>query len=298
MNQFPGHSLNHFNNSTSRWRLLIPFLPKETPLFIPDLPGYGGSGHIPQNDKLSQGNALLGALSTELKRTTTSNSSSPTPIVLIGHDRGARIAHRLTVTGHPDFSILGVTLIDIVPTSIQWQNNASPSQAAKAVTGYWHWPFLANVDLATRMITAYGGAKWVQEMTIAWAGKNPTGLEKLRSDDSLNVYGGYFEREDTIRATCDDYKHGASTDLEEQEKDQKEGRKIDVPLLLIYGADFIGKRYNFGETWQEWVGEGVEITDCGLKNGIGHFGAEEAPEETAEAILGWLKGLKGVDGKL
>lgn len=141
------------------------------------------------------------------------------------------------------------------------------------------------------MITAYGGSRFCTEMIQSWAGKNPTGLSALKSDDSLSVYGGFFDNEEVVRATCEDYRHGASTDLEAQEEDQKAGRKIEKPLLLIYGKDFIGKRYDFGTVWNDWVGEGVEITQYGLEDGIGHFGAEEAPEECAKAIGEWLKGL-------
>jgi pimeloyl-ACP methyl ester carboxylesterase len=243
-------------------------------------------------DKLSVGRAILTSLSSQLP---TPSHDHPIPIVLIGHDRGARISHRLTVTGHPGFSILGACIIDIVPTCTQWFSASTASQAAKEVTGYFHWPFLANVELATRMITAYGGAKWCTEMILSWAGNNATGLEKLQSDDSFAVYGGFFEDENVIRASCEDYKHGATTDVVEQEKDQKEGRKIEVPVLLLYGKDFIGKRFDFSKAWAGWVKEGVQITDHGLEGGIGHFGAEEAPEECGLVIGEWLK-LFGVRG--
>jgi pimeloyl-ACP methyl ester carboxylesterase len=237
-------------------------------------------------DKLSVGNAILSSLKAQL-------NSSPTniPIILIGHDRGARVSHRLTVSGHPNITILGLCLIDIVPTCTQWHNPISPAQTAREVTGYFHWPFLANVDLATRMISAYGGSTWCTEMIQRWAGKNPAGLDALKSDDSLAVYAGFFEKEEVVRASCEDYKHGATTDIEAQERDQKEGRKIEVPLLLLYGKDFIGKRYDFGTVWNEWVKVGVEITNHGLGDGVGHFGAEEAPEECGKIIGEWLRGV-------
>jgi pimeloyl-ACP methyl ester carboxylesterase len=190
-------------------------------------------------------------------------------------------------------TILGSCLIDIVPGAVQWQQFASPSKQAKALTGYFHWAFLANVDLAVRMITAYGGGKWCADMTKAWAGSNDAGIKSLESDDAMAVYCGYFEDEAILRATCEDYEHGATTDVEAQERDQKEGKKISKPVLLLYGADFIGKRFDFAAVWREWVDEGVKITDHGLANGIGHFGAEEAPEECARVIGEWTKGLVG-----
>ena len=218
---------------------------------------------------------------------------------MIGHDRGARVSQHLAANPPSPFSLHAVCLIDIVPGSIQWHSAPTASKAAKEVTGYFHWPFLANVDLATRMITAFGGGKWCSEMILRWAGKNTKGRGALQSDDALAVYAGFFEDPAVVKASCEDYLHGATTDVEAQERDQAEGRKIGVPLLLLYGKDFIGKRFDFGEVWRDWVEKGVKITDHGLGDGIGHFGAEEAPEECARVIGEWLKGVGGKEcGKL
>ncbi|RYO37509.1 hypothetical protein AA0111_g2340 [Alternaria arborescens] len=278
--------IHGYPQSAYMWRHLIPQFPSQTPLFVPDLPGYGASPPIEQNDKLSVGTAVLEALKTEVKKS--KSKDGDVKIVLVGHDRGARVAHRLTVSGVDGLDILGVCLIDIVPTSTQWQHFASPCTAAKEVTGYFHWPLLANVDLATRMITAFGPSNWCQEMILLWSGKSNTGVEKLKADEALTVYGEFFAQEHTLKASCEDYKEGATTDVKEQEKDQKEGRKIRVPVLLLYSEAGIGSRFSFPDVWREWVGEGVRIENHGLGDGVGHFGAEEAPDECAEAILSWL----------
>jgi pimeloyl-ACP methyl ester carboxylesterase len=138
------------------------------------------------------------------------------------------------------------------------------------------------------MITAFGPSNWCQEMILLWSGKSNTGVEKLKADEALTVYGDFFAQEHTLKASCEDYKEGATTDVKEQEKDQKEGRKIGVPVLLLYSEAGIGSRFNFPDVWREWVGEGVRIENHGLGNGVGHFGAEEAPDECAEAIVSWL----------
>ncbi|KAH7091327.1 Alpha/Beta hydrolase protein [Paraphoma chrysanthemicola] len=292
--------LHGYPQSAYMWRHLIPLLPKDAPIFAPDLPGYGGSPPISQNDKLSIGNAVFSALKTEVKRTTSGSSSNSIPVYLIGHDRGARISHRLVVSGHEGIDILGVCLIDIVPSSAQWQHFVSPVQAAKEAVGYFHWPFLADVPLATRMIKAYGGAKWCTECIMRWSGKSSPSQASLQADDALSVYGGFFEQDSVIEASNEDYKHGATTDLEAQEEDQKAGRKIEKPLLLIYSSDFIGSRYDFesGGVWKEWTADGVKIRDHGLGKGVGHFGAEEAPEECAKVIGEWLKEVGGGGARL
>lgn len=152
-------------------------------------------------------------------------------------------------------------------------------------TGYFHWPFLANVDLATRMITAFGASNWCQEMILRWAGKSTAGINALKADNALEVYGQFFAREHTLKASCEDYKEGATTDVQREEK---EGGKINVPLLLVYSQAGIGRGFTFPDVWSNWVAEGVDIQHHGLGDGIGHFGAEEAPKECAEVVGKWL----------
>jgi pimeloyl-ACP methyl ester carboxylesterase len=143
------------------------------------------------------------------------------------------------------------------------------------------------------MLKAFGPSDWCQEMTLRWAGSNPSGLEKLKAGDALKVYGDFFAQEHTLKATCEDYKEGATTDVEKEQSDQKEGRKVQVPLLLLYSESGIGRRFEFPGVWREWVGEGVRIESHALGEGVGHFGPEEAPEECAEVIRGWLGKIGG-----
>lgn len=176
-----------------------------------------------------------------------------------------------------------------VPTVEQWAASSSASE----VVGYFHWPFLANVDLANHMISAFGGDKWCREMTLRWAGKNPKGLEALNADDALDVYTRFFTNPQTVDASNKDYEAGATIDVQMQKEDQEAGRKLSAPLLLIYSEHYIGKRYKFPDVWKNWVEPGVQIDSHALGDGIGHFGAEEAPDESANVINEWLKKLSG-----
>ncbi|KAF2124180.1 alpha/beta-hydrolase [Dothidotthia symphoricarpi CBS 119687] len=280
-----------YPQSSYMWRHFIPLLPSTAPLFVPDMPGYGASAPTEKMDKLTVGNALMDALKSEVsKARTSSDAQGDIPIVIISHDRGARVAHRLAVSGVAGVDIRGVCLIDIVPTSTQWQHNASPTTAAKEVTGYFHWPFLANVSLATRMITALGPSTFCTDMIQRWAG---SGLSNLTADSALPLYGALFAQPHVLKASCEDYAAGATVDLEMQAADQEAGRKIKCPTLLLYSSGGIGSRFAFPDVWREWVGDGVEIEDRPLGGGVGHFGAEEAPEESAEVVGEWLARLAG-----
>jgi pimeloyl-ACP methyl ester carboxylesterase len=104
-------------NEIHRWRHLVPLLPGNSPIFVADLPGYGSSTPIEDNSKISVGSAVLAALLTEYKRTS-SKSLDQIPIILIGHDRGARVAHHLAVQGFNGVDIRGLCLIDIVSATL------------------------------------------------------------------------------------------------------------------------------------------------------------------------------------
>lgn len=128
-------------------------------------------------------------------------------------------------------------------------------------------------------------------MIHRWAGTSHAGLTTLLADDALDLYAALFAQDGTLQASCEDYQHGATTDVEREAQWQHESRKVDVPLLLLYGEGGIGSRYVFPDVWREWVGDGAALESFGLGGGVGHFGVEEAPEECARQILGWLEGL-------
>ncbi|KAF2731451.1 alpha/beta-hydrolase [Polyplosphaeria fusca] len=277
--------IHGYPQSSYEWRHLIPLLPTSAPLYIPDLPGYGASTPISDNSKLAIGHTLLSALSTLIKRST-SHAPSSIPVVLIGHDRGARIAHHLVVTGSPGISILAVSILDIVPTLSQWQAASNPNE----ITGYFHWPFLANVEQARKMIAAYGGDRWCTDMVLRWAGKGKT-VPTLTSDQSLEVYAGFFSKESVVVASCKDYEAGAGVDVDRERENQEKGRKIGVPVLVMYSETYLGSRYDMPKVWAEWVAQGVDVKYVAVGDESGHFLPEEAPEVTASEINGWLKGL-------
>ncbi|KAJ4518812.1 hypothetical protein HRR75_002485 [Exophiala dermatitidis] len=278
-------------------------------LFVPELPGYGISTPIEdrsRNDKRSVGTALLEALS-KVFNTTATSSSSPRRIILGGHDRGARIAHRLAVDfSHPpsdsssslfqtlNLTVIGTVLMDIIPTLSQWQAFSDP----KTVTGYFHWPLLANADLATAMITAYWGGHWCREALKRIAGSNPQSWDRIASNNALDIYGVLFAKRDTIYYSSLDYEAGATTDVTQQEEDQRAGRKIEVPLLVLYSKAKLGATVDVEAVWRDWIqpppeGSGSESNHFyeayGVGDGYGHYLPEEAYDIVGQKIAEFLK---------
>jgi pimeloyl-ACP methyl ester carboxylesterase len=271
--------IHGYPQSSFMWRHIIPLIPTHVPLFIPDIPGYGRSAPLSvSHSKLNQGAAILSTLSSLLPL------NKKQPLILVGHDRGARICHRLAIDTSPTSSlpVLGVILLDIVPTLVQWET----FKDAKASTGSFHWPFLANVELATKMIQAQGGDIWTRTCLERWVGKSEVGLAKFQEHGAVGVYANFLQNESVIRATCDDYRAGAEEDIELQVEDQKLGRKIDIPVAAVYSKDYLGKRYDVKKVWEEWIADGARsrLEAWPIGGEVGHFIAEEAPEKVVEFL--------------
>ncbi|KAK0101927.1 hypothetical protein ONS95_001261 [Cadophora gregata] len=232
-----------------RWRHIIPLLPPDIPLFIPDIPGYGRSApQTTPHSKQNTGLSILNTLSTLLPQPFPFTSLHR--IILAGHDRGAHISQRLTVSNpHPSFQILGTILLDITPSLTRWSSFSTSSTAV----GGFHWPFLANAALATSMITSFGGEKWARFCLERWSGNSPSALAKFKENEAWEVYMNDFRRESVVRASCDDYRAGAEEDVVAQEEDQKAGRKMDCPVLKVYSELFLGSNYDMRAVWEEFM---------------------------------------------
>lgn len=166
--------------------------------------------------------------------------------------------------------MLATILLDIVPTKTQWDAFSNPSISR----GYFHWPLLANVELALKMLTAYGGGNWVRDQHFRITSSS-VGKERIQADGAVEVYAALFEKEETLRYSCEDYAAGAEEEYELQAEDQRLGRKIDVPVLIMFSKNMLGKRIDVAGEWREWVAEGTRYEAVGVEE-YGHYLPEEA----------------------
>lgn len=239
------------------------------------LPGYGRSSPLSvSHTKSNVGAVILSTLDSLIPK-----ANTPHSIIIAGHDRGGRVCHRLAVDAPNEkrFTLKGTVILDIIPATVQWDN-----ATFKSAVGFYHWLFLPNVELATSMIAAFGGDTWVRSCIARWGGKNEGRIKRLQEHDAEKVYGDSFKYEHVVRASCDDYRASADEEIKEHEDDQKAGRKMDTDVLVLYSSLFLPTRGD-ANSWQDWMGKG-NLETKGFGDGVGHFVAEEAPEETAEAI--------------
>ena len=241
-------------------------------MFIPELPGYGLSSLPPKPDKRTVGNVIVEALRSVFKNR---------PIIWCGHDRGGRVGHRLLVDNDSKHNIKAAILLDIVPTLEQWRSFSNPT----AAVAYYHWPFLAT-PMAPQLIEAMGGQTYFKNSFSRITGKNTEGAARLRENDAIDHYCHVMSKPEAIAGACADYASGAGEEVQRQGEDQKAGRKVKVPTMLLYSASNLGSMHDVEVVWPKWV-EG-ELKCVGIPDGVGHYIPEEAPDRTAKLIMEWV----------
>jgi pimeloyl-ACP methyl ester carboxylesterase len=87
---------------------------------------------------------------------------------------------------------------------------------------------------------------------------------------------------DAVRGFLSDYRAGFHDDWPLDAQDV--GRKVEMPTLILWGAEGLARVFNVLEIWQEFATNvrGEAIPACG------HFVQEEQPELVAEKLLVFL----------
>jgi len=111
-----------------------------------------------------------------------------------------------------------------------------------------------------------------------------SGPHAVFDEQAMSEYIRCFSDSDTIRASCEDYRAAASIDLDHDDADAADGRRIRCPLLVLWGEQgFVGNNYDVLEVWR---GYADDVRGQGLH--CGHFIPEEAYEQTTAALRGFL----------
>jgi haloacetate dehalogenase len=264
----PALLLHGYPQTRAMWHRVAPALAAHRTLVIPDLRGYGGSGApAPDPEATLYAKRAMAGDAVALMDALGFRGS----FAVVGHDRGARVGHRLALD-HPG-RVERLAVLDILPTRTLFRGT---DQAF--ATAYWHWFFLIQPGgLPERMIGA--DPEWfVREILRRWAAD----VDDL-DPRAVAEYVAAFDAP-TIAASCADYRAAAGVDLVHDDADARAGRRLACPLLVMWGArGAMGRMYDLPAAWRE-VADDVRATeiDCG------HFPAEERPQETAAALRAFL----------
>ena len=263
--------LHGYPQTHEAWRSVATALAQRFTVVAADLRGYGRSS-APADD---------GEGSLYAKRVMAADMRAAMAALghdrfhVAGHDRGGRVAYRLALDAPEAVERLAV--LEIVPTGEMWR----AFDAALAIRAY-HWTFLAQpAPVPERMILAEPTA-YLEHTLRSWT--KDGALSPF--DGALDAYRAAFGVPRRVAAFCADYRAGAGPDLSHDLEDLNAGATIAAPTLLICGrGGFPAQAGAPDEIWRRWAPDfRAEILDCG------HFPAEEAPAETAAALLRFFTG--------
>jgi haloacetate dehalogenase len=258
-----GYPQNHL-----MWRHVAPVLAEDHTVVLADLRGYGDSGKpAPDADGLVYAKRSMARDQVGLMR-----QLGFTEFGLIGHDRGARVAHRL-VLDHPA-AVPQLAVLDIVPT-----RHVFGHVTRAMATAYYHWFFLSTGHGIPEHLIGADPAFWVRSLISPLLGPGAS-LEPEAMDDYIRC----FTDPRTIAASCADYRAAASTDLVHDEESFAAGQRIDCPVLALWGTEaFVGRGYQPLDVWSQYA---TDVRGAALP--AGHFLPEEAPELVIAALRDFL----------
>jgi haloacetate dehalogenase len=266
----PALLMLHGNPQThAMWHKIAPKLVKKYTVICPDIPGYGKSfkpsvteNHEPYS-KVNMASDLINFM--ELL--------GFDKFYILGHDRGARIAHRLALNYSKN--VIKMILLDIIPTIEHFERTNM-----EFAMGYYHWFWLAQRSPVPESVINKAPEEWFFAHTSR---------EKKDKDFfhpmALSDYLECIKNPETINAICEDYRAAATIDMIDDKKSRDDNIKINVPLLILWGNK--GKLEQWYQTlsiWKKYCSKEVK----GNAINSGHYLAEENPGEVIESIKNFL----------
>src|SRR5262249_40214420 len=141
-----------------------------------------------------------------------------------GHDRGARVLHRMCLD-QPD-KVRCAAILDIIP-----QHHLFTNVTKAWATASYHWFFMIQpADMPERLMSADPDFFITRKVA-----KTTKGLSFFHRE-ALEEYKRCFRNPETVHAMCEDYRAPASVDFEMDKADFAAGRRVDLPVLLLWGA--------------------------------------------------------------
>ncbi|WP_425714750.1 alpha/beta fold hydrolase [Georgenia sp. Z1344] len=250
------------------WHRVAPQLARQFDVVLPDLRGYGRSGRpAPGPDHAAYSKRTMARDAVELMA-----ALGHERFAVVGHDRGARVAARLA-GDHPD-RVSAAMLLDVAPTLDMYE--ATDRAFASA---YWHWFFLIQPAPMPEALAGANPRGYVEGVM----GARHAGLAPF-PPEVLDEYVAGFDGAERAAGAAHDYRAANGIDLEHDRADRAAGRRIEVPLRVLWARHGVIERLFdplalWGRIADEVSGHAV---DCG------HYLPEEAPDEIVREIREFL----------
>jgi haloacetate dehalogenase len=260
-----GHPETHVT-----WHKIAADLARDYTVVIPDLRGYGDSSKPDGGER--QINYSFRAMAQD--QVDTMQHFGHEQFFVAGHDRGARVAHRLCLD-HPE-SVRKVCVMDIAPTLTMYADTNK-----EFATRYVWWFLQIQPFPMPEHIIGLDPEYYLREH-LAVQGKTPGAV----TPEAMAEYLRCYCCTGTIHAACEDYRAAAGVDLQMDEADDKAGHKIAAPLLALWGAKgVVGHLWDVLATWRAKA-----TTVSGRALDCGHLLPEEQPAEVLAELQQFFRG--------
>ena len=259
--------LHGYPQSHLMWHKIAPMLARDFTVVAPDLRGYGDSGK-PHG---APDHANYSKRAMALDQVEVMQHLGFEEFLLVGHDRGARVSHRLT-KDHPE-RVRKLAVLDIIPTHKMFQ-----IVDQEMATNTYHWFFLIQpYDFPERVIGADA------DYFLRTRFQRGTGAEQAFPPEVVDEYARCFSDPATIHGTCEDYRAGASIDLVHDDADFDE--KVDCPMFALWSSTgYVGRTQDVLQVWGEYASN-----VRGQSLPCGHYIPEEMPEESYAILSKFLQ---------
>ncbi len=256
--------LHGFPQCRAMWGQIAPVLAARFTVVTADLRGYGASdkpGGVAAYSFREMGADMLGLMA----------ALGYQRFHLVGHDRGARTAHRMALDAGARLTSL--TLMDIIPTHLLVSELSSP-----VATAYYHWFFLAQPAPFPETLIGRDPDFYFESCLLGW------GASRLQDfdADALSAYRAAWRQPDAIAGMCNDYRAALAVDVGLDAGDLD--RRVTCPALVLYGADgAMAQAYDVAATWADRL---ADMRAKGIPGG--HFFPDTSGAETAAALMEFL----------
>ena len=247
-----GHPQTH-----AMWHRVAPQLAERFQVVLMDLRGYGDSGRPPAGEH----SAAYAKREMALDCIEVMRSLGHDRFQVLAHDRGARVAHRLALD-HPQ-AVQRMLLLDIAPTLAMYRNTTEAFARA-----YWHWFFLIQPTALPEALIESDPVRYIRNVM----GSRHAGLSAF-APEAMAEYERCIAIPGTAASMCADYRASAGIDLDHDQADVDAGRKLQMPLRVLWGEHGVVARcFDVPALWR------AAATDfAGGTLPCGHYIAEEAP---------------------
>lgn len=258
--------LHGYPENRLAWRKVASELAKQYTVVVPDLRGYGDSEKPDGGD----GHVSYSKRAMALDQVEVMEALGFRRFSVAGHDRGARVAHRLALD-HPD-RIEKLAVLDILPTDYMYR-----TADRQFATIYYHWFFLIQPAPLPEIL--------IGNSTEAYM-RNTAGMGALVpeviSPDVFDDYLRCMQDPRAIHGMCEEYRAAATIDLAHD--DASAGQNVVCPVLALWGArGLMELRYDSRAIWAQYATNVV-----GKSLPCGHWIPEEVPELVVSELRSFL----------